>query len=105
MKWNRAWLCAAACAAIAAGQELSCDLAGYKPQEGLKAQLRGATLEVAWQGERRDQLRAGFALRGGQPIVQELAVRKNGGGWIVLGQNLTPEFEITAAEQRSVFAP
>jgi hypothetical protein len=86
--------------AVAAGQDLNCDLGGYKPQDGLKAQLRGSALEVAWQGERRDQLRASFAIRGGQPVVQELAARKNGGSWIVLGQNLTPEFELTTGVRR-----
>ena len=33
-------------------------------------------------------------------MVQELAARKNGGNWIVLGQNLTPEFEITSGVRR-----
>jgi hypothetical protein len=86
--------------ASAAGQDLNCDMAGYKPQDGLKAQIRAGILELSWQGERRDQLRAEFAIRGGQPVVQELAARKNGGSWIVLGQNLTPEFEITSGVRR-----
>ena len=81
-------------------QDLTCDLAGYKPQEGLQAQIRSGVLEVTWQGERREQLRAQFAIRGGQPLVRELAARKNGGSWIVLGQNLTPEFEITSGVRR-----
>jgi hypothetical protein len=86
--------------AFAAGQELNCDLGGYKPQDGLKAQLRAGALEFNWQGERRDQLRASFTIRDGQPVVQELAARKNGGNWIVLGQNLTPEFELTSGVRR-----
>ena len=32
--------------------------------------------------------------------MRELAARKNGGSWIVLGQNLTPEFEITSGVRR-----
>jgi hypothetical protein len=87
-------------AGVGTCQDLTCDLAGYKPQEGLQAQIRSGVLEITWQGERREQLRAQFAIRGGQPLVRELAARKNGGSWIVLGQNLTPEFEITSGVRR-----
>jgi hypothetical protein len=93
-------LCGLLWTAFAAGQDLNCDLGGYKPQDGLKAQLRGGALEFNWQGERRDQLRASFTIREGQPMVQELAARKSGGNWIVLGQNLSPEFELTSGVRR-----
>src|SRR4030095_8013915 len=66
----------------------------------LKAQIRAGVLEVTWQGERREQLRAVFAIRDRQPIVQELAIRKEGGGWIVLGGNLSPEFQVTSGVRR-----
>jgi hypothetical protein len=56
--------------ASAAAQALSCDMSGYKAQDGLKAEARAGTLELSWKGERREQLRAGFAIRGGQPVVQ-----------------------------------
>src|SRR5690349_12136261 len=80
--------------------ELNCDLAGYKAQDGLKAQMRQGLLEVTWQGERREQLRAVLTVRDGQPVVQELAARKEGGNWIALGGNLSPEFEITSGVRR-----
>ena len=86
--------------ALAAGQELNCDLAGYKAQDGLKAQMRDGALELTWHGERQNELRAAFTVRGGQPVVQELAVRKPGGAWMVLGRNLTPEFELTSGVRR-----
>jgi hypothetical protein len=86
--------------ALSAAQELNCDLNDYKAQDGLKAQMRAGTLEVTWRGERQNELRAGFAIRGGQPLVQELAARKNNGKWIVLGQNLTPEFGLTSGIRR-----
>ena len=89
---------ALALAAVAQGQP--CDLSNYKPQDGLKAQLRGSALEIAWDGERREQLRATFTIQAGQPVVQELAARKNGGQWIVLGRNLSPEFEVTSGVRR-----
>src|SRR5689334_10705034 len=90
-----ALFCAAAC-----GQSFNCDLSGYKPQDGLKAQLRSGALEVQWDGERREQLRALFTVRGGQPLVQEFAARANGGQWIVLGQNLSPEYEVVSGVRR-----
>ena len=84
----------------AASQDFHCDMSGYKAQEGLKAQVHAGVLELAWQGERQEQLRAQLTIRGNQPVVQELAARRNGGKWIVLGQNLTPEFEITSGVRR-----
>jgi hypothetical protein len=87
-------------AAALPGQELNCEMANYKPQEGLNAQVRAGVLELTWQGERREELRARFTVRGGQPLVQELAARKTGGSWVVLGQNLSPEFEITSGVRR-----
>jgi hypothetical protein len=63
---TQALLCAALCAGFAQSQNLNCDLSGYKPQDGLKAQVSGDTLDVTWQGERRDQLRASFGIQNGQ---------------------------------------
>ncbi len=86
--------------AVTAQAQVNCDLSGYKAQDGLKAQMKGGLLEVTWQGERKEQLRAAFTIRDGQPLVQELAVRKDAGGWIVLGSNLSPEFQITSGVRR-----
>ena len=97
---KRTFLLALMAMGSAAGQSLNCDMTAYKAQDGLKAQLHGSVLEVAWQGERSEQLRASFTIRGGQPVVDELAARRNGGNWIVLGKNLTPEFEITSGVRR-----
>ena len=86
--------------AAAVPAEFNCDLSGYKAQDGLKAQMRAGALEVTWQGERREQLRAVFSIRDSQPVVQELAVRKESGAWILLGGNLSPEFQITSGVRR-----
>ncbi len=87
-------------AALAAAQSLSCDLSGYKPQEGLRAEMRGGTVELAWNGAPGQQLRAAFTVRDGQPVVSELAARKAGGSWVVLGRNLSPEFQVTSGRRR-----
>jgi len=81
-------------------QNINCDLSRYRAQDDLKAQIRGDLVEVTWKGEKNDQLRAQFGIQNNQPLVRELAVRKPGGGWIVLGQNLTPEFEVTSGVRR-----
>src|SRR4051794_26065183 len=86
--------------AAAAIPDQGCDLAAYKAQDGLKAQMRAGSLEFSWQGERREQLRASFTIRNGQPVVQELAARKEGGSWVVLGEDLVPEFQITSGVRR-----
>ena len=100
MKFDRTVLLVLLCAGAALAQDVNCDLSGYRAQDGLKAQMRAGALEVSWDGERREQLRASFAVRNGQPLIQELAARKNGGNWIVLGQNLTPELEVTSGVRR-----
>ncbi len=100
MNWFRALSLAMLWTALAYGQEWNCDLSGYKEQVGLKAQMHAGALELIWQGERQNELRAAFTVRNGQPVVQELAVRKGGGAWIVLGRNLTPEFELTSGIRR-----
>ena len=84
----------------ATGQTLNCDMTGYKAQDGLKAQVHGGVLELSWQGERQEELRAQFTIRSGQPMVEELTARSRGGKWIVLGKSLTPEFEITSGVRR-----
>src|SRR3954470_24363858 len=97
---NRFLVVLFSCCSMVAAADMNCDLAGYKAQDGLKAQMRAGLLEVTWQGERREQLRAAFTIRDGQPVVQELAVRKEGGGWIALAANLSPEFQITSGVRR-----
>jgi hypothetical protein len=78
---------------------LNCDLKDYKSADGLKAEVRGDALNIEWRGERNEQLRAVFAIRDGQPLVRELAARKNG-GWVTLGRDLTPEFDVTSGRRR-----
>src|SRR2546430_7373755 len=39
-------------------------------------------------------------LRDGQPLVRELAAKKGAAGWIVLGRDLAPEFQVTSGVRR-----
>src|ERR1035441_10854573 len=77
--------------AIAGAQTLNCDFQGYQPLDGLKAAMRAGSLDLSWQGERGQTLRATLGVDGGQPVVRELAVARNG-KWSVLGHDLTPEY-------------
>jgi hypothetical protein len=88
------------CVAAASAQGLNCDMAAYKPAAGLKAEMRNGDLELVWQGVRGQELRAAFTIHDGQPAVAELAARKNGGAWVILGRNLAPEFEVTSGKRR-----
>jgi hypothetical protein len=85
---------------VMAAQTLKCDLSGYKPVDGVKAELKGNAVVLDWQGEAGQQLRAQFSLRDGQPLVQELAARSASGAWIVLGKDLTPDFQVTTGKRR-----
>ena len=101
MRFSGFCVAAAILAGQAAAQELACDWTAYKAQPGLNAtRAAGGGVEVAWLGERGEELRATFAASGGQPVVRELAARSAQGKWIVLGRNLTPEFQVTSGKRR-----
>jgi len=85
---------------ITAAFAQTCDFQNYRGLDGLKAENSNRALQISWQGDRDQQLRASFVIREGQPVIQELAVRKPPAGWIVLGRNLTPEFEVTSGVRR-----
>jgi len=78
---------------------LNCDLAQYKSQTGLTALVQQDALVVSWAGQNGAELRARYAIDGGQPIVRDLAVRK-GGQWSTLGHDLTPEYRVTTGVRR-----
>ena len=85
---------------ILAAQTPSCDFSGYKPMDGVKAETKDNAVILTWQGEADQQLQAQFAVHDGQPFVQQLAARAANGTWIVLGRNLTPDFQVTTGKRR-----
>jgi hypothetical protein len=85
---------------VAAAQSLNCDLQGYKAMDGLKATTSGGVVTMSWQGEGAQELRASFAIRNGQPFIQELAARAGSGRWTVLGKDLTPDFQVSTGKRR-----
>jgi hypothetical protein len=93
------WLSAALCGACCA-QNLNCNLQGYKGTSGVKVQPQNGSLIVTWGGERGQELRAAFAVQQDQPVIRELAVKKKGGPWVVLGKDLSPEYQVTTGKRR-----
>ena len=79
---------------------MQCDLTGYKEAMGLKAEVVGDALRVTWVGARGQELRVSFGLLDASPIIREMAIRRQGGQWSVLGRDLSPEFHITAGQRR-----
>lgn len=86
---------------IAAAQTLRCDLGEYKPVVGVRAAIKDNSIVLGWQGEGTQNLMAQFSIRDSQPIVLDLAAQSNGGPWISLGKNLTPDFEVTTGKRRT----
>ncbi len=87
-------------ASVGTTQTLNCNLQDYKSIDGVTAVNSRNAVELSWRGENEQQLQARFTLRDGQPLIEELAVRRGGGAWIVLGKDLTPEFEVTTGRRR-----
>jgi hypothetical protein len=79
---------------------LNCDLSQYKAGSGLTAAVDGNLLVVTWTGQGRTELRARYAIESATPVVRDLSVRKSGGQWAALGQNLTPEFRVVSGIRR-----
>ena len=85
---------------VPAAAGLSCDLSQYKAATGLTAALADNQLVVTWKGDRDSEIRARYAIDGGQPIVRDLAVRKGAGSWATLGENLKPEYRVVTGVRR-----
>src|SRR5262245_31898762 len=78
----------------ASAEPIKCDLTQYKPAAGLTATVADNLLVVSWRGERGAELRARYAIANGEPSIRDLAVRKSGGAWTILGENLKPEYRV-----------
>ncbi len=87
------------CACLGA-QEPGCRMSGYQKAPGLEAQSKAGALEVRWNGERGEELRASFGIQDAHPIVLELAARAHGGPWKTLATNLSPEYHVNTGVRR-----
>src|SRR5215831_6472235 len=79
---------------------LQCDLGQYKASPGLTAALDQNLLVISWTGQGGAELRARYVIEGSQPVIRDLVVRKPGGVWMVLGENLSPEYDVVSGIRR-----
>jgi hypothetical protein len=86
--------------ATALADPLNCDLSQYTAASGLTATVEQDALVVTWLGDAGSELRARYAIDRAQPVLRELAIRKRGGQWAILGQNLSPDFHVTTGVRR-----
>ncbi len=85
---------------MATADSMPCDMSGYKDAPGLKAEMSGDILRLTWQGSRGQELRTAFGLENTAPVIRELAARRQGGPWTILGRDLHPEFHVTSGRRR-----
>jgi len=77
-----------------------CDLTQYKPAVGLTAAVEQDLLVVSWNGQTGAELRARYAIDGGQPAIRDLSIRQAGGRWKMLGHDLVAEYRVTTGVRR-----
>jgi hypothetical protein len=87
-------------AMAAAHLQSTCDVSKYKAVPGVTMEQAEGAVTLTWQGESGQELRARLTINDGHPLVEELAARESGGLWVVLGKNLTPEFQVTTGQRR-----
>src|SRR5437667_7735882 len=83
---------------------LTCDMSQYKSSSGPIATIDQNVLTVGWPGQSGSEMRARYAIDSARPIVRDLSVRKTGGQWVTLGQNVTPEYQVVSGI-RSMSSP
>src|SRR5438093_4039832 len=105
MSLNRLLVAAGLAAATApipmlSADSMNCNVSQYRAGQGLTAAVEQDSLLVSWTGQNGADLRARYAIEGGQPVVSELAVKKAGGSWTTLGRNLTAEYHVVSGIRR-----
>lgn len=94
----------AGAAALAAGQAaaapLVCKTDAYKAAEGLNFAADGEALVVTWAGDPGQEGRLRLTVRNGEPVIEDLSLRKAGGAWSSLASNVSPDFSVTTGLRR-----
>src|SRR5262249_29504800 len=93
-------LAAVSTSTAAAATSMTCDVSHYKAAPGLTAVIEQDSLAVSWAGQNNTDVRARYAIDGGQPVVREIAIKRAGGSWTTLGRNLTPEYHVVSGVRR-----
>jgi hypothetical protein len=77
-------------APTAVADPLTCDVSNYKAMAGLEALARADQLTVTWTGQDEVELRMRYGIQNREPIIRELAIRRPGESWTLLGENPQP---------------
>ncbi|MDH3205690.1 MAG: hypothetical protein OEO79_03720 [Gemmatimonadota bacterium] len=96
-----ALVCSSDISAQTAPSTLSCDMSGYVRRADVTARVSLGVLAVEWTagGDERVSLR--FAIRGGTPVIDELALRSGQvDDWVAVATNLGFEFRIVEGLRR-----
>src|SRR5215472_9050849 len=86
--------------AAASPSAIKCSLEQYKASPGLTAAPDQNGVIISWTGQGGAELRARYAIEEGQPVIRELGIRKPGGAWSMLGENLIPEYHVVSGIRR-----
>jgi hypothetical protein len=89
----------AAAQSIPAG--LTCDMSGYTRRAETTARLSGDVLAVEWAGADGERVSLRLALRGGAPVIDELALMPSGGReWVTVASDVGVELRIVEGLRR-----
>jgi hypothetical protein len=84
----------------ASADPIACDMTGYRAAPGLSASAAPDVLTATWDGDRQQELRLQFALAQGTPTLRDISVRPQGGAWVSIAANLSPEFRVVSGIRR-----
>jgi hypothetical protein len=88
-------------AAQSAPAALMCDMSGYTRRADTTARLSGDVLAVEWAGAEGERVSLRLALRGGAPVIEELALVPDGGTeWVTVVSGVGVEYRIVEGLRR-----
>ncbi len=88
----------------AAGQTLNCDLQGYKPMDGLKAETRGGVVNFYGVVNAARNFVRSLPSETGSRRFRKWRLERMASQWMVLANTLQPEFHVTSGKRRMAIA-
>jgi hypothetical protein len=75
----------------------------YSTVDGLVAETASQSLRIRWNGEPGQQIQLQLTIRNGTPVIDELALRRDGGDWQRLLAGITPDYAVVSGIRRMSF--
>lgn len=89
---------------LLAGQAMAtplvCDTASFVAGDGLAVSKGAEDVTLQWTGETGQTGRLKLQVVAGEPRIAELALRRDGQDWVVVGSGLRPEFSVVSGVRR-----